>query len=65
MPASERVAAFILLLKIDSGIMHRDTGTYEALTKAAGIGAPITVVLLTDLERNTETLLEAASVPRK
>ena len=65
MPSGERVAAFVRLLRIRLGMVHRETGAYKALTEAARIGRPGIVVVLTDLETDTEALLEAASIRQK
>jgi uncharacterized protein (DUF58 family) len=65
MPGGERVETFIRLLRIRLGMAHRDTGVYKALSEAALVGRPNMVVVLTDLETNTEALSEAASNLKK
>jgi uncharacterized protein (DUF58 family) len=64
-PSGERVAAFIRLLRIRLGKVHRNTGVYKALTEAARVGGQGIVVVLTDLETNTEALFEAVSIRQK
>ena len=64
-PGGERVAAFTRLLKTKLGMVHRNTGAYKALTEAARMVRPGTLVLLTDLEINAEALFEAASILQK
>jgi uncharacterized protein (DUF58 family) len=65
MPSGGRVAAFIRLLRARLGMAHRHTGAYKALREAAQIGGAGMVIVLTDLETNAETLLEAASARQK
>jgi len=65
MPSGERVAAFIRLLRIRLHVVHRRDRCIQGLDgsrtdKRAGI-----VVVLTDLETDTEALLEAASIRQK
>jgi uncharacterized protein (DUF58 family) len=65
MPSGERAETFIRLLRIRLGMAHRNTGAYKALTEAGRIGRSNMVVVLTDLETNTEALSEAASNRKK
>jgi uncharacterized protein (DUF58 family) len=65
MPNGWRVAAFIRLLRARLGMAHRRTGACKALTEAARIDGSGTLVVLTNLETNTEALLEAASTRQK
>jgi uncharacterized protein (DUF58 family) len=65
MPSGGRVTAFIRLLRAGLGMAHRDTGAYRALTEALQIGGAGIVIVLSDLETNTEALLEAASTRQR
>jgi uncharacterized protein (DUF58 family) len=61
---NERIGAFMHLLRTRLGRVLPNTGTYKALTEAERIGGQRIVVVLTDLETNTEALL-AASIGQK
>jgi uncharacterized protein (DUF58 family) len=60
-----RVAPFIRLLRARLGMAHRYTGAYKALTEAAQMGGASLMIVLTDLETNTEALFEAASTRQR
>jgi uncharacterized protein (DUF58 family) len=60
-----RMAAFTSLLKLKSRSAYRKTGVYKALGRAAQTGSHSFTIVLTDLETNTEALLEASSEAQK
>jgi uncharacterized protein (DUF58 family) len=64
-PSGGRVRTFIHLLRARLGMAHHNCGAYKALTEAARIGGQGSVVLLTDLETNSEALIEAALIRQK
>ena len=61
MPNGERVVAFLQLLTIRLGLIHRQTGAYKAFTEARQEAGRGILIVITDLENSTEGLLEAVS----
>jgi len=58
-PKGERVATFIRLLRLRLGLIHRRTGIYKALREATRVGGRGILVVLTDLETDTDAILDA------
>jgi hypothetical protein len=61
MPNDQRVSAFLRLLRIRLGLVHRRTGAFKAFAEATRAGGRGFLIVLTDLETSIEALLEAVS----
>jgi uncharacterized protein (DUF58 family) len=64
-PHDVRVTMFLRLLRIKLGLGYRRTGVYRALAEAAGTSPKGFLVVLTDLQTDTDALLEAALIWRE
>jgi uncharacterized protein (DUF58 family) len=60
-PRSDRLRTYLRLLRNRLGRGYRQAGVYKAIQAAAAGGRENALIILTDLETNTDALVEAAS----
>ena len=65
LPHGSRVTVFLRSLRAKLGLGYRKTGVYMALGEAARTDLEGSFIVLTDLQVNSDALLEAASIQRQ